>query len=356
MLLACWSSKGGAGTTVVAATLALLLGRSRAGRRAPRRPGRRRPRRPRPRRSRQPRASPAGWRPGPTCRPTRSTASRSAPPTGSRLLPRGDGTAAPRSAPTCSLASSPPTGAPVVVDCGTDPSGVALAVAASATRSLLVTRPCFLALRRAVALPAAPLGGRAAHRARARPRPRRRRAHGGRAGGRRGRRRPAGRPGRRRRAAHHPPAAGPRQGPVPCRLTSRDGHARRRSSRASTPRSSPTDPERGTDAAHVLDEVRRAHPLLPNADAMAVATRRDRARRRARAARAAPRRRRRHRGDGERAGLRVGRAPRRAPARGDRPRAAATSTSSSSGSSGRSACGPTARRRSPTPACPTGRG
>ena len=28
MLLACWSSKGGAGTTVVAATLALLLGRS----------------------------------------------------------------------------------------------------------------------------------------------------------------------------------------------------------------------------------------------------------------------------------------------------------------------------------------
>jgi pilus assembly protein CpaF len=32
-----------------------------------------------------------------------------------------------------------------------------------------------------------------------------------------------------------------------------------------------TDPDRGTDVAQVLDEVRRAHPLLPNADAIAVA-------------------------------------------------------------------------------------
>ncbi|MET0903820.1 MAG: CpaF family protein [Acidimicrobiales bacterium] len=32
-----------------------------------------------------------------------------------------------------------------------------------------------------------------------------------------------------------------------------------------------TDPERGTDLAHVLAEVRRAHPLLPNADAIALA-------------------------------------------------------------------------------------
>jgi hypothetical protein len=45
---------------------------------------------------------------------------------------------------------------PVVVDCGTDPQGVALTVAAGATRSVLVTRPCFLSLRRALAAPLHP--------------------------------------------------------------------------------------------------------------------------------------------------------------------------------------------------------
>jgi hypothetical protein len=44
----------------------------------------------------------------------------------------------------------------VVVDCGTDPSGVALVVAARASRSILVTRPCFLALRRCTTLPLRP--------------------------------------------------------------------------------------------------------------------------------------------------------------------------------------------------------
>src|SRR5438132_7465689 len=38
---------------------------------------------------------------------------------------------------------------PVVVDCGAAATGAALAVAASATVSLLVIRPCYLALRRA---------------------------------------------------------------------------------------------------------------------------------------------------------------------------------------------------------------
>jgi MinD-like ATPase involved in chromosome partitioning or flagellar assembly len=47
---------------------------------------------------------------------------------------------------------------PVVVDCGTAPEGLAAAVAAGATASLLVTRPCFLALRRAVAAPLRPSG------------------------------------------------------------------------------------------------------------------------------------------------------------------------------------------------------
>jgi hypothetical protein len=45
---------------------------------------------------------------------------------------------------------------PVVADCGADPDGPALAVAAGATRSVLVTRACFLALRRALVAPLRP--------------------------------------------------------------------------------------------------------------------------------------------------------------------------------------------------------
>lgn len=47
---------------------------------------------------------------------------------------------------------------PVVVDCGSRPFGAALAVAASAPVSLLVLRPCYLALRRAMAAPLRPSG------------------------------------------------------------------------------------------------------------------------------------------------------------------------------------------------------
>ena len=47
---------------------------------------------------------------------------------------------------------------PVVVDCGTAATGAALAVAASATVSLLVIRPCYLALRRALDAPLRPSG------------------------------------------------------------------------------------------------------------------------------------------------------------------------------------------------------
>src|SRR5262245_59939030 len=42
---------------------------------------------------------------------------------------------------------------PVVVDCGSRVAGAALTVAASASVSLLVLRPCYLALRRALAAP-----------------------------------------------------------------------------------------------------------------------------------------------------------------------------------------------------------
>jgi hypothetical protein len=45
---------------------------------------------------------------------------------------------------------------PVVVDCGASPRGARLAVAAGAGRSLLVLRPCAVALRRALAAPIRP--------------------------------------------------------------------------------------------------------------------------------------------------------------------------------------------------------
>src|SRR5437667_331223 len=45
---------------------------------------------------------------------------------------------------------------PVVVDCGSSGSPAGLAVAGVASLSLLVVRPCFLALRRAAAAPVRP--------------------------------------------------------------------------------------------------------------------------------------------------------------------------------------------------------
>ena len=154
MLVACWSSKGGAGTTVVAATLALLLGRRRpegallvdlAG------------------------DAPAAL--GLTDSETPGIAAwlgagSDVPPDalhrlevraadGLDLLPRGVGRMLPDRADVLArvLAND---GRDVVVDCGTEPDGVALVVAASATRSVLVTRACFLSLRRATSLPLRP--------------------------------------------------------------------------------------------------------------------------------------------------------------------------------------------------------
>jgi len=45
-----------------------------------------------------------------------------------------------------------------VADCGSGPAGAGLAVAAGAPTSLLVLRPCYLALRRAVRAPLRPSG------------------------------------------------------------------------------------------------------------------------------------------------------------------------------------------------------
>ena len=47
---------------------------------------------------------------------------------------------------------------PVVVDCGSGASGAGLALAAGAETSLLVLRPCYLGLRRALAAPVRPSG------------------------------------------------------------------------------------------------------------------------------------------------------------------------------------------------------
>ena len=156
MLVACWSSKGGAGTTVVAAALALVLGRSRSdgalladlagdapaalGLVDPDNPGL------------------AGWlRAGPDVPPDALHRIEVHAADGLALLHRGVGPLEPERADVLArlLASD---GRAVVADCGTEPSGAALTVAAGATRSLLVTRACFLSLHRAVSLALRPSG------------------------------------------------------------------------------------------------------------------------------------------------------------------------------------------------------
>lgn len=154
MLVACWSSKGGAGTTVVATTLALLLARrspcgalvvdlagdvpAALGLPDPEGQG------------------VADWlAAGGDVPPDALGRLESAAGMGLALLPRGAGDLDPNRADV--LATLLATDArPVVADCGTDPRDTALAVAAGATRSILVTRPCFLSLRRALTVPLRP--------------------------------------------------------------------------------------------------------------------------------------------------------------------------------------------------------
>ncbi|HYZ98231.1 MAG TPA: hypothetical protein VE575_05725 [Acidimicrobiales bacterium] len=153
MLVACWSVKGGVGTSVVAASLALLLARRARsgvvladlagdvpavlGVPEPESPGL------------------AGW----------LAAGDDVPADGLArlevgvvphlvLLPRGAGPLPPARAPVlATLLDRGPR--PAVVDCGlAEPA--AGAVVGAAQRSILVTRPCFLALRRAKASPLRP--------------------------------------------------------------------------------------------------------------------------------------------------------------------------------------------------------
>jgi hypothetical protein len=150
VLITCWSSKGGSGTTVVAAALATVLaaeageallvdlgGDLPAALGLPESP-----------------VGLTGWRPvtgeGPAGAGLRSLAVDVAP--GVRLVPRGPGSLDARIAP--GLAAALTLGGPVVVDAGVvEPDSVGLELAAAASASLLVLRPCFLGLRRAVAAP-----------------------------------------------------------------------------------------------------------------------------------------------------------------------------------------------------------
>lgn len=154
MLVACWSSKGGSGTTVVAASLALVLARrtvdgalladlagdipAALGLPEPEGPGL------------------AGWlAAGPEVPPDALSRLEHTAGPGLGLLPRGAGALrADRSDALAALLGADPR--PVVVDCGAGPEGAAHSLAAAATRSVLVTRACFLSLRRALTAPLRP--------------------------------------------------------------------------------------------------------------------------------------------------------------------------------------------------------
>ena len=155
MLVACWSAKGGSGTTVVAAALASVLARSSAtgavvadlagdvpaalGLPEPPGPGL------------------AAWLDAGAAVPADALARLEvAAGGGLAVLPSGGPlpVAAGRGEVLAAVLAADRR--PVVVDCGSPPTGPALAVAAAASHSLLVLRPCFLALRRAVASPLRP--------------------------------------------------------------------------------------------------------------------------------------------------------------------------------------------------------
>jgi hypothetical protein len=159
-VFACWSPKGGSGTTVVAAGLAVLLGRSAAagalladlagdipialGLRASSGPGL------------------SDWlNAGPDVPDDALARLEVDAAPGLRVLPwhgrsmdsavgagRGESLAA-------ALGADPRA---VVVDCGRADTEAALAVASQASVSLLVIRPCYLALRRALEMPVRPSG------------------------------------------------------------------------------------------------------------------------------------------------------------------------------------------------------
>ncbi|MFN0089155.1 MAG: hypothetical protein ACKVWR_02640 [Acidimicrobiales bacterium] len=164
MLIACWSVKGGSGVSVVAAALAVSLARSSPpgallvdlggdsaallGLRTPPGPG------------------VAEWLAAGADVPADALDRLGVAASPSlTLLPRGEAplTSAARADVLAELLAGQRR--PVVVDCGAvlgadsgAPGEVAAALARAAVQSLLVIRPCYLALRRAAALPLQPAG------------------------------------------------------------------------------------------------------------------------------------------------------------------------------------------------------
>ncbi len=169
MFIACWSVKGGSGTTVVAAALALVLARSSEGGALvvdlagdlpavlglpePDSPGL------------------TGWfAAGPSVPPDALDRLELPVTEGLGLLPRGHGRLGPAARVASLVESLSAQGRSVVIDCGTlgppspgpTPAGagdeVCRAVVEAVPESLLVTRPCYLSLRRLVASPLRPTG------------------------------------------------------------------------------------------------------------------------------------------------------------------------------------------------------
>ena len=154
MLTACWSAKGGTGTTVVATTLALLAARDAEGGAllvdlagdAPATLGMQEPQGP----------GVAEWLAAGDDVPADALARLETPAArGLTLLARGAGPLdATRAEVLASVLAAEPRA--VFADCGVAVDGASLAVALAADRSILVIRPCYLALRRAIAAPLRP--------------------------------------------------------------------------------------------------------------------------------------------------------------------------------------------------------
>jgi MinD-like ATPase involved in chromosome partitioning or flagellar assembly len=158
VLIACWSAKGGSGTTVVAAGLAVSLGRSAPGGvllvdlcgDVPSVLG-------------VPEPSGPGlgeWLAAGDTVPIDALARLEQPVSDSiQLLPAGGQVGpVPPGRGDVLAAVLAAEARPVVVDCGSGRPGAGLSVAGAASVSLLVLRPCYLALRRAVAAPVRPSG------------------------------------------------------------------------------------------------------------------------------------------------------------------------------------------------------
>jgi Flp pilus assembly CpaE family ATPase len=158
VLVTCWSVKGGSGTTVVAAAVSLLLARRLpsevllvdGGGDAPAALG-------------LPDVAGPGfldWLATPGLEPEALRRLEVPAGGGLRLLPRGSGAAGGAEVVhggVDRLLEAVGDATAVVVDAG-PPSPLAYELAAGATMSLLVLRPCYLALRRALAAPVRPSG------------------------------------------------------------------------------------------------------------------------------------------------------------------------------------------------------